>query len=170
MVRRSVLVIAASLLLFSIFSANAKEASAQFRIGPHVGYSFDAEELFLGAEGWIGIYQISEMIELHGNFSVSYYFVEGDATLMQFAFHVPFLFDINSDLIKPFVGPGIGIYYAHVEIEALGISDSDTDAAFNIVGGALFLHDQVIQPFAQLRLSIDEDTNFELMGGVMFQL
>ena len=152
-----------ALLAFAFMSADADEASAQFRVGPHVGFNIDSDNLFIGVDGWIGIYRITDLVSIHGNPGLSYYFVDGDASLFIIDLDVQFLFEVN-DTVAPYVGPGLGVAFVSVG------DFSDTDIEFSISGGALFLHDQRIQPFAEARLrSVADGNGFELAGGALFQ-
>ncbi|MDX9723433.1 MAG: hypothetical protein RBU37_21980 [Myxococcota bacterium] len=160
------LIVGAALCVFAFVSA-PDEASAQFRIGPHIGYNFDGERLFAGADAWIGITSLAPTIELHGNVGASYYFVE-DVTFFRFDVNLPFLFDVGTPIVKPYVAPGLALAYVSVDTPLGDISD--TDVAANVIGGGLFLPDEMINPFAQLRISFgDWDDTFELMGGAMFK-
>ena len=151
----------ATALVFTIFSARPNQADAQFRVGPHIGYNFDVEELFLGAEVWVGIFRITDSITLHGSPGISYYFVD-EITLLAIDLDVSVLFEV-SEIAEPYAQVGLGIGYASWE------GNSDTDVGFNLVGGSLFLPDKMFQPFAELRARLEDDSAIEVAGGVLFE-
>lgn len=134
-------------------------ASAQFRVGPHVGYNIDNESAFIGADAFIGVYRLTDMIAIHANPGLSYYFIE-DITLLAFDLDVALLIEV-SDTITPYVAPGLGISY----VSFLGASDTDLD--FNLIGGAMF-EIAGVQPFAELRLRLGDGSALEFAGGVLF--
>ncbi len=135
-------------------------ASAQFRVGPTVGYNIDNESGFIGADAFVGVYRLTDMIAIHANPGLSYYFIE-DITLLAFDLDVAFLIEV-SDMLIPYVAPGLGISYASFN------DVSDTDLDFNLIGGAMF-EISGIQPFAELRLRLgDGGSALEFAGGVLF--
>ena len=154
------LFILATAIVFTVLSARPNQADAQFRVGPHVGYNFDIEELFIGADIWVGIYRITDSISLHGNPGLSYYFVD-EITLLMFDIDVAVLFEIGA-IVEPYAGIGLGIGYVSWE------GHSDTDLGFNLNGGALFMPDNMFQPFVELRARIEDDSAIEIAGGVLF--
>lgn len=161
MSKKTGLFILAATLAFSIFSARPHQAEAQFRVGPHIGYNFDVEELFLGAEVWVGIFRVTDSITIHGNPGLSYYFVD-EITLLAIDLDVAVLFEV-SEIAEPYAQIGLGIGYVSWE------DHSDTDVGFNLVGGALFLPDKMFQPFAELRARLEDDSSIEIAGGVLFE-
>ena len=165
MIRKIGMFTIAMAMVFAFFCARPDEASAQFRVGPHVGYNFDAEVAFVGADAWFGIFKLSDMIQIHANLGASYYFLDvDDVTLVRFDLNVPLLFDVGSPAVKPYVAPGLAVGWASTD------NDSETDVGLNLIGGALFLTDGMFQPFVQFRVTISESTEFDAMGGVMFKL
>lgn len=57
----------------------------------------------------------------------------------------------------------------NVEGEGISLSASTSDVGFNVIGGALFMADSNINPFAQLKLTIADGIDFAFMGGAMFK-
>jgi hypothetical protein len=153
----------ASVVTLSALTVSAPRADAQARLGPHVGYNFDIEEGFLGLDIWFGIVKISDRVELHGNPELSYYFVD-HYNLFSFDFNLPFLFRVRSEVVAPYVSPGLTVKVFDPEV-----GDSDADLGLNVVGGVLFLPDEVVEPFLQLRFIFEDDSDAELMGGVLFR-
>jgi len=166
------LVLAAALMIPATLFVGQNDAEAQFRIGPHAGYSVDVEQGFVGADAWIGLVGISDTITMHLNPAFSYYFMPENTSLFSIDVNVPFLFKIpNFDILRPYAAPGLSIRRFSVDVgnDDFGINVSDTDIGFNVIGGALFMADSNINPFAQLKLTIADGTDFAIMGGAMFK-
>ena len=117
----------------------------------------------LGADAWVGLYRINDLISVHGNPGLSYYLLDGDASQFVVDIDLQFLLEV-SELIAPYAGPGVSIALA----SAGDTSASDVD--LTVTGGALFLHTEQIQPFAEIRLrGLTEEPAFEIAAGALFR-
>jgi hypothetical protein len=154
----------AALVGVAVFGGAQREASAQFRIGPHLGYNFDVEELYIGADAWIGLFTLSETIELHGMPSFSYYVGTEFVTLFVLDLDLTLKFDV-ADMVAPYAFGGLGISFASVDDTDI----SDTEFDFNLGGGALFLPDGMLEPFTELRLRLGDSSSVELRAGLLFR-
>lgn len=148
-----------------------REAEAKIRVGPHVGYSTDIEEVFVGADLWFGLVGIGDLVQLNLNPEFSYYFLPENTSLWSIDLNAPFLFGIPGlDLLSPYVGPGLTIRHATANADAGVFGDlsaSDTDIGFNIVGGAIFMPDGFVNPFAGIEASLADRSDFSVLGGVL---
>jgi hypothetical protein len=169
MLKLRTLILAAALVVPATILVGQNNAEAQFRIGPHVGYSVDSETLFIGADSWIGMTSIGDRMQLHLNPAFSYYLIEGSASVISIDVNAPFMFEIPSlSFMRPYAAPGVAVRRVSVSLGPLG-SLSDTQFGFNVIGGALFMPDSVVNPFTQLKLTIADGTDFAIMGGAMFK-
>ena len=160
---RILLTLLIALVTFGALSTQAEPAHAQFRIGPHGGMALEGETLFLGADAWFGLYRINELISIHANPGLSYYLLEGDASRFTVDLDAQFLLEV-SDSIAPYAGPGLSIARANA-----GDSEA-TDVDVTVTGGALFLHTDQIQPFAEIRVrGLTETPAFEIAAGALFR-
>jgi hypothetical protein len=167
MTRRIILVLALTLGAFAAMSTEAEDASAQIRVGAHGGYNFDVEEGLVGADLWVGIFSLSEAIQIHGNASFHWYFADEGLNLWGLDLNVPVLFKLGTDIVRPYAGIGLAIFHAASDNDT--IEFSDTTFAFNILGGAMFLADGRFNPYVQFRYYIADNSGGELIGGVMFK-
>jgi hypothetical protein len=152
------LVFAALLLLLPVSSAHAERNT----LGPHLGFNFDMDDLFLGVEGRFDVANIDQSVIVQLNPSFSLYFTH-NVNLFNFAFNVPFEFQIHDSVLRPFAAPGIGIYTATGR-------GSGTDVKLNLIGGLLFHLQAPLEPYVQLRLAVGGGATAELMAGLLFRL
>lgn len=140
------------LALLGVMSQVTRAQTNRLHIGPHIGYNFDVEELLVGAQFSV---PVANRLELYPSFD--YYFVE-----------VGSLWAINADLKwrvardRPkwlYVGAGLNITRSGVG------SIHDTDAGLNLFTGVESLRGR-IHPFAEGRLTIRDNTGFQLQGGL----
>jgi hypothetical protein len=125
------------------------------RLGAHIGYNFDVEELALGAQATM---PLTQMFEIYPSFD--YYLV-----------NVGTLWALNIDLkVRPptprralYVGGGLN--YTHLSLG--GASNGDTN--LNLLGG-FELRRQPLHPYAEARLIVGNGSAFQLVGGVSFNL
>ncbi len=146
------------LLLWPAATAHAERNT----LGPHLGYNFDGDVLFLGAEGRFDVANIDSSAIVQLNPSFSLYFTH-DVNVLNFSFNVPFEFQIHDSVLRPFVAPGLGIF-ANVG------HGGGTDVKFNLIGGLLFHLQSPLEPFVQLRLGLGGGVSTELMAGLLFRL
>jgi hypothetical protein len=140
-------------LVLGIATAMAGAAQAQRpHIGGHLLYNFDVEEFGIGAQF---SYPLSRKLEFYPSFD--YYFVDPGS-----------LWQLNADLKYKlreehnwfYVGGGLGIARASV-----GNFD-DTDVGANLFGGWETLIGQRVHPYLEGRLTLADDTRFQLAGGL----
>ena len=148
---------ALSLLLLPATGAQAERNT----LGPHLGFNFDADRPFVGAEGRFDVAAIGQNVNVQLNPSASIYFVH-NVNLFDFSFNVPFEFKIQDSVLRPFAAPGLGFF-------AWTGGRGGVDVKLNLIGGLLF-HLQALEPFIQLRLAIGGGATAELMGGLLFRL
>jgi hypothetical protein len=72
----------------------------------------------------------------------------------------------NLPTVEPYALAGLGIF--HTSVDVGGFEGSSTDVGLNLGGGAKFLPTGAIQPFAELRISIQSGSFVQIAGGVLF--
>jgi len=147
------------------------DAAPDIRVGPHGGFSFDAERAFIGVDAWFGIADITDNISLHLSPVFSYYFMPDNTTLWQLEFNVPFLFAIpNFDVLQPYAAAGLALRHFSFNVDSafIDVDVSDTDLGLNLIGGAMFIPEGSVNPFVQLRVNIGGESDAAIMGGVRF--
>jgi hypothetical protein len=135
--------------------ARAAPVAYQPRLGAHLGYSFDAEAVLLGAQA---MFPIAPRVDLYPSFDV--YFVD-----------VGSLWALNFDArYRPRTRMGV-FYFGgglnYMRQSALGLSGSDTQ--LNILGG-FESRRAGAAPFGEARLTFGDASNFQIVGGVSFRL
>ena len=131
-------------------------------VAPRVGVQINHEAQFvLGAEGRFGVVQITPMVRLDIRAVFDYLF-QSDFTIFDTAGDAIFSFDIKNELFEPYAIAGLNVYYVS------GFGASDTRLGLNLGGGAKFLPKTRMQPFAELRFSIQDGTPIILAAGFMF--
>jgi hypothetical protein len=160
--RRTFVVIVAGVLLAG--SAQAQRRTARgaawtpldpVRLGPHIGYNFDADALLLGAQLTM---PLTPRIELYPTFD--YYFVSPGT-----------LWGLNADVkFRPptrlgalYVGGGLNYLHA----SGAGISNGDVN--LNLLGGWEFRR-RPRAPYAEARLILGNGSAFQVVGGFSFKL
>ena len=156
-----VLCLAAAGMVVLPLTAHAKRST----LGPHVGINLDWDTALLGLEGRFDIVGVgSATLQLNPTFS--YYFDDDDNNLaiFNFSLNLPFEFKIGDSVLRPFVGPGLGVL--HFSRDNV---DDDTDLKLNLLGGLLFYLDPV-DLFVQCKFAIGDGTEAEIIGGLLFHL
>lgn len=169
------LVLALALATPVVLCVAPSNASAQFRIGPHIGASFDDADPLIGLDMWIGLVDITDSIELHLNPAFSWYFPGDHFTHFSFDANVPFLFLLSgTDIVAPYAAPGFAIHHRRWDWDdhpwRSDWHGSETDAAFNLIGGAMFLPQGRINPFVQFKAVLSDHSDGVFMTGVLFKI
>jgi hypothetical protein len=130
-------------------------ASNTPRLGPHLGYNFDAEALLLGAQA---AFPLAPAFDLYPTFDV--YFVDAGslwALNLDARYRPPTRFGL--------LYVGAGIQYLRQSVG--GLSGSDTK--LNLIGGIEGRRRRAA-PYFELRLSLGDNSMFQLAGGVSWRL
>jgi hypothetical protein len=135
-----------------------REAQADVGVGPHLGVNLENGDLHLGADVVIDIAQISPSVKLAVWPSYAHIFRDDADDGDLFAVDFPFVFAIDGSIVSPYVGPGL----------ALSIFD-DARLRLDVIGGMFFAAGPV-RPFTGLALRFIDDTNVDLLIGVLFEL
>jgi hypothetical protein len=147
----------AGALLAARGSAQRRAAAAGLdpaRLGPHIGYNFDAEALTLGAQVTL---PITRQIGVYPSFD--YYFVDPGT-----------LWALNADVkFRPLTQAGAlyvggGLNYLHT---SAGGGHGDTN--LNLLGG-LEARWRPSAPFIEARLILGDGSAFQVVAGVNFRL
>ena len=157
---RTALSTLALVLLSSLATPSLVQADAS--LGPHLGINFDWDDPLIGLEARFDTARLGNSANLQLSPSFSFYLVN-DVTILNFSFLVPFEFIIQNSSLRPFVAPGLGIFFFDFE------GHSNTDAKLALVGGLLFDLESV-EPFFEMRAFVIDGSLVELVGGVLFKL
>lgn len=123
------------------------------RLGPHLGYNFDADALLLGVQATM---PLTQRVELYPTFD--YYFIS-PGTL--WALNADVKFRPPTRLGALYVGGGLN--YLHVS----GASNGDLN--LNLLGGWEFRRRPFV-PYAEGRLILGNGSAFQVVGGFNFKL
>lgn len=153
-------------VVLSIGATGAAQAAPN-AVGPRFSIGLDdATDFALGVEGRFGVVQLAPSVRIDVRPFLDYLFVDDggfDITVLAFGVDALFAISVGNPMIEPYAIAGLSILYVSFE------DDSDTEAGFNIGGGAKFLTAGTIQPFVELRATIGD--NFDplyITGGVLF--
>ena len=145
------------------------QAQAQIEIGPRLGFDLagDVEEFFIGADGRVGLTTLP--LVLNGAFD--FYFVEENLDFWQLSFNALYEFGIANAAFDPYVGGGIGISRASLDLGGglFGDDASDTDVGLNFIGGATFGFGS-LKPFAQAQITFGDVDLLTIGGGLLFSI
>lgn len=125
------------------------------RLGPHLGFNFDAEEVLLGAQA---VFPIAPAIDLYPSFD--FYLVSG-YTLWALNFDVRYRPPTRYGLL--YVGGGIN----YLRASSGGFGGSNTN--LNILGG-IEARRRRAAPYAELRLTVGDGSSFQIVGGLSWRL
>ena len=93
--------------------------------------------------------------EFSGECSVDYWEINGNV-----------LVPVTVGTVDPYVGVGLNIAHASVELDAIDFSSSDTEVGLNLLGGLNFLMGNV-SSYVEGRFEIDGGEQFVLTWGVL---
>lgn len=169
-----------SLLLAFVFLLTPRQAEAQveveetiFKLGPRatidVGDLSDIASVAIGAD----VRLQTPAFPVQGNGSFDFYFADDPWTVWTVDLNAVYPFAIEDVDFMPYAGAGLGItrLSAGEDTEFGEFSVSDTDIGVNLVGGAEFVLDNGINPFAQLQVTVAGDADrLGITGGVLFDL
>src|SRR5262245_21062540 len=165
------LVLIVGLTAFAAFSSPAAAQEVPpgtnyIGVAPRVGVQLNHESQFvLGAEGRFGIINLGPSVRLDIR-PVFDYFFQSNVTIFDICGDAIFAFDVHQELLSPYAFTGLNITHASVDT-GVG-SASDTRVGLNLGGGVVFLPKTRIQPFAELRFTIQDGSPIVLAGGVIF--
>jgi hypothetical protein len=129
-----------------------------WQAGGHVGVGLDTGSLHLGGDLLFPLVRASSSVQLSIWPSVAFIITDGpEGVLLGGDF--PFEFLIADSIVRPFVGPGVGV----------SIFDEHAQVKLNVVGG-LFIDAGAVRPFAELALRFIQGTYVDLLAGVLFEL
>ena len=121
------------------------------RLGPHLGYNFDAEALTLGAQV---TFPLTRRVELYPSFD--YYFIDPGSA---WALNADVKFRPPTRMGALYVGGGFN--YLHVS--------AGGDLNVNLIGGLEFLGRPFV-PYAEGRIILGNGSAFQVVGGFSFKL
>jgi hypothetical protein len=125
------------------------------RLGPHIGYNFDAEAVLLGAQA---TFPLSPRFDLYPTFDV--FLVDAGSA---WALNVDARYRPPTRYGLLYVGGGV----QYLRQSVGGFSGSDT--GLNLLGG-IEGRPRRTTPFAELRLTLGDNSRFQIAGGVSFRL
>lgn len=162
-----------ALAVFLAIGAVAGVANAApIGVGPRLNVELDGGDFAIGVEGRFGVLRIANSIRLDVRPSFDYYFVDApegfDVTVLGFGADALFAFNIGNPLVEPYALAGLSIGFTSVESDFSEADGNETDIGFNLGGGAKFLTNGNIQPYAELRITLGDFDPILLGGGVLF--
>lgn len=157
-VQRLAVVVAVAVLVVSRLDAQRRAAAPSLepaRVGPHLGYNFDAQALNLGLQA---TFPLTGQVELYPTFD--YYFVSPAS-----------LWALNLDVkIRPrtprralYVGGGLDFLHS----SNAGASSGDVNVS--VIGG-WEVRRSPVTPYAEGRLVLGHGSAFQVAGGISFDL
>lgn len=161
--RRPVLVAALATLAASPLMAQRRPAARTRpaatapgpRLGPHLGFNFDAEEALLGAQA---VFPIAPAFDLYPSFD--FYLVSG-YTLWGLNLDVRYRPPTRYGLL--YLGGGLN----YLRASSNGFGGSNTN--LNILGGVEARRRRAA-PYGELRLTVGDGSSFQIVGGVSWRL
>lgn len=159
------LLVGACLALFVM--APAALQAQHIGVGGQLSYADDAE-VGIGVRGSLGLPKVP--VEFIGSFD--YFFPGNSINYWEINANAVYVFSIPSaPTISPYAGGGLNIGHFSIDEEFLGnqVSISDTEAGFNLLGGAQF-NVGPVTPFGELRIELGGGEQFVLSGGAMFSV
>ena len=154
---RTCLAVGLAIALTTALADRAEAQTSRMHLGPHVAYNFDAEEFGLGAQFSVPLGQRLEFYP-----SVDFYFVD-PGSLWALNADVKYRASTSGSLDWLYLGAGLNLATRSVN------DDSNTDAGLNLIAGIESLKGWV-HPFAEGRLTIGDETSFQIAGGLNFTL
>jgi opacity protein-like surface antigen len=153
-----------------VLMCSAQTAQAQFTFGVHGAYDIDVEAFGVGAQFRTGLPVGGFSLVL--NPSAEYYFTDDDEGVNTSLFRISgdLLYQIGeayTQVFQPYVGAGLGVSIASVEIEDTEIDESETDFGLNLLAGATF-GGPGITPFAQAGILIGDGSSVGIKAGILF--
>lgn len=125
------------------------------RLGPHIGYNFDIEEVLLGAQA---IFPIAPAFDLYPSFD---FFLVSGGSLWGLNFDVRYRPPTRYGLL--YLGGGLN----YLRASSGGFSGSNTN--LNILGGVEARRRRAA-PYGELRLTVGDGSSFQIVGGVSWRL
>jgi hypothetical protein len=156
--RQASVLLVVGLLLTGMLQAQRRTARSgpwtplePVRLGPHIGYNFDAEALTLGAQVTL---PITQRVELYP--SVDYYFINPGPA---WAVNADVKFRPPTQLGALYVGGGFNYLHAN----------ASGDVNVNLIGGLEFRRRPFV-PYAEGRIILGNGSAFQVVGGFSFKL
>ncbi|HKP55888.1 MAG TPA: hypothetical protein VJV78_04180 [Polyangiales bacterium] len=149
---------AALLCLGALVCAALPAPAHAWEAGGHAGVGLDSGSVHLGGDLVFPIVRLSPAVEFSLWPSAAFVITDGpEGVLLGLDF--PFEFIIADSIVKPFVGPGFGVW----------IADEHAQVKLNVIGG-LFIDTGTVRPFAELALRFINGTYVDLLAGVLVEL
>ena len=125
------------------------------RLGPHLGYNFDANSGFIGAQA---IFPLAPAFELYPSFDL-YFLDAGTAWALNFDFR----FRPRAQARLFYVGGGLN--YLRQTDDGFGFSNTNLSFVTGIENRR-----QRVAPYAELRLTVGDGSSFQMAGGLSWRL
>ena len=138
----------------------AQQAQAQTAVGFNAQYGLDFEEFQVGAEFIIPFTQV-QGLSLVPNVEI---YLRDDPNVFSINGDVHYMLDVTAQSFTPYFGLGLAV--THVEFERGG----NTEAGFNIIGGANFRASGATVPFFQIEYRAGDYEDLSIGGGVRVRL
>jgi hypothetical protein len=127
--------------------------------GGHLGLNLDQGDIHVGFDLLFPVVQISPNVQLEVWPSAAHVFRHHAHDVELFGVDFPFAFNLGSEIVAPYVGPGLGLaVYDGVSLK------------FNVVGGLFFNPRGPVRPFGQVALRFVHGTFVDMLFGVLFEV
>jgi len=153
-------------------AAPRRQAAPQRPVSFGVQASFGTETDFgIGGRVVFGLRSLFPTTPLDAHVSFDYFFPDApagaDVTYWEVNGNVAYRIRTTSRTLAPYVGGGLSI--AHASVDVGTGSASDTDVGLNLLGGTTFgAAATKVKPFAEARVTLGGGEQFVITGGVRF--
>lgn len=138
--------------------------SAQIDVGAQGNWGEDVD---FGVGGRVVVGLPVQAVSLQAIGEFNYYFPDG-FDYWEANGNLVYAITVPNSPATPYVGGGINI--AHVEVEVLGQSASDTEVGLNLLGGVRFEAAPKITPYAEAKYEVQGGEQFFVTAGVAFNV
>jgi hypothetical protein len=142
-----------------LFAAYPRTSRADVALGGHFGVNLNEGHPMVGADLRVDIVELSPRVSLDLWGAYTHVFIENGLDVNMLELDVPFVFDVNADIVTPYVAPGLGISFS-----------GGSTLKLNLIGGCLFHLGERFEPFVQLAVRMVDGTYVDLMGGLLVRL
>jgi hypothetical protein len=158
LLQRSASFLVTALMALALALCLASAARADVSLGGHLGVNLDHGNVHLGVDALIPVKQITPRVQLLLWPNFAHVFIQDSHDVELLGFDVPFAFNRLSDVVIPFIAPGLG----------LSIGD-ETTVKVNAIGGVFFQLGR-LRPFTALAIRFVRGTYADLLAGLMVDL
>jgi opacity protein-like surface antigen len=150
-------------------AATQRQAAKPVSFGIQADFGTDTD-FGIGGRVVFGLRSLFPGTPLDAHVSFDYFFPDApagtDVTYWEVNGNVAYRIRTTSRSLAPYVGGGLSI--AHASVDVGTASASDTDVGLNLLGGTTFGARSNVKPFAEARFTIGAGEQLVITGGVRF--